>query len=218
MFQTRGFYCATNYVRLRTDAQPAPSHTRRTISLEATIMTTTPPFTELKTLRNRARQHIEQGAVTADYSADRIEIIRLLNAALATELLCTLRYRYHYFAAKGIHAKNIADEFLVHSNQELAHADAIAARIVQLGGEPNFEPNGISTRSHAEFLISATLVGMIKEDLVAERIAIDSYREFIRYLGDQDPTTSQLLKQILAVEEEHADELADLLQDLPQEG
>lgn len=178
-------------------------------------MSTTPPFTDVRTLRAQARQHSELGAVTAGYSADRAEIILQLNAALATELLCMLRYRYHHFAANGLQAKNIASEFLVHSNQELAHADALAARIIQLGGEPNFAPDDITRHSHAEFLISGTLGAMIKEDLVAERIAIDSYREFIQYLGDKDPTTSQVLKGILAVEEEHANELADLLKDFP---
>lgn len=172
-------------------------------------------FTDIRTLRTQARLHLEQGAVTAGYAADRAEVLTQLNAALATELLCMLRYRYHHFAASGIHAKNIADEFLLHSNQELAHVDALAARIIQLGGEPNFSPDDIARRSHAEYLLSATLVGMIKEDLVAERIAIDSYREFIYYLGDKDPTTSQILKTILSVEEQHADELADLLKDLP---
>ncbi|HEY6529970.1 MAG TPA: ferritin-like domain-containing protein [Cellvibrionaceae bacterium] len=182
-------------------------------------MNTQQPFTDTQTLRTNARQHIEEGAVTAGYTADRAEILVQLNAALATELLCMLRYRYHHFAASGIQAKAIADEFLIHSNQELAHADALAARIIQLGGEPNFAPDDITRRSHAEFLLSGSLVGMIKEDLVAERIAIDSYREFIQYLGDKDPTTSHVLKGILAVEEEHADELADFLKNLPrQEG
>jgi bacterioferritin len=178
-------------------------------------MTTVTAFTDIPTLRMQARLDLEAGAVTKGYSADRAEIIVQLNAALATEILCVLRYRYHHFAAKGIQAKTVAAEFLVHSNQELAHADLLAARIIQLGGEPNFAPDDITRHSHAEFLLSSSLAGMIKEDLVAERIAIDSYREFIRYLGDQDPTTSQILKGILAVEEEHADELADLLKGLP---
>ena len=183
--------------------------------LGLTHMNTQSEFSDIRTLRTQARLHLEQGAVTAGYAANRAEVLTQLNAALATELLCMLRYRYHHFAARGIHAKTIADEFLVHSNPELAHADALAARIIQLGGEPNFAPDDIARRSHAEYLLSATLVGMIREDLVAERIAIDSYREFIYYLGDQDPTTSQILKTILSVEEEHADELADLLKDLP---
>ncbi len=172
-------------------------------------------LTDVETLRKQARVHIEQGAVTAGYSADRAEVIRLLNDALATEIVCVLRYRRHHFMARGIVAKSIADEFLIHSNEEQGHADQLAGRIVQLGGEPDFSPDSLSGRSHAEYVAGKTLVEMIKEDLVAERIAIDSYRELIQYLGDQDPTTSQMLKGILAVEEEHADELADLLEGLP---
>ncbi len=178
-------------------------------------MTTRSKLTDVTTLRAQARKHIEQGAVTAGYSADRNEVLKQLNAALATEMVCVLRYRRHHFMARGIHAKSIADEFLAHSNEEQGHADQLAGRIVQLGGEPDFAPDGLSARSHAEYVAGTTLVDMIKEDLVAERIAIDSYREFIQYLGDQDPTTSHMLKQILAVEEQHADELADLLEGLP---
>jgi len=180
-------------------------------------MTSTAGLTDVKTLRSQARKHIEAGAVTAGYSADRPAVLKLLNEALATEIVCVLRYRRHYFMARGIHSKSIADEFLVHSNEELGHADRIAERIVQLGGEPDLAPDGLSGRSHAEYIAGKSLVAMIKEDLVAERIAIDSYREMIRYLGDRDPTTSQMLKEILAVEEEHADELADLLQGLPRQ-
>jgi bacterioferritin len=172
-------------------------------------------LTDVKTLRVQARKHIEEGAVTAGYSADRSEVLRLLNEALATELVCVLRYRRHHFMARGIDAKSTADEFLVHSNEEQGHADRIAERIVQLGGEPDFSPDSLTSRSHAEYVAGGSLVEMIKEDLVAERIAIDSYREMIQYLDDQDPTTSQMLKAILAVEEEHADELADLLKGLP---
>ncbi len=127
-----------------------------------------------------------------------------------------LRYRRHYFMASGIHARSIAPEFLAHSNEEQGHADLLAARIVQLGGEPDFAPDGLSGRSHAQYVAGETLVDMIREDLVAERIAINSYRDMIRYLGADDPTTSNMLKGILAVEEEHADELADLLEDLPK--
>jgi bacterioferritin len=173
------------------------------------------PLSTVETLRKQARKHIEQGAVTATYSADRVEILKLLNEALATELVCVLRYRSNYYMARGIHAKSVASEFLVHSNEELAHADLIASRIVQLGGEPNFAPDQLLDRSHAEYAIGETLAEMIKENLIAERIAIDSYRELIQYIDDKDPTTSQMLKTILAVEEEHADELADLLVDLP---
>ena len=170
-------------------------------------------LTDIKTLRERARKHIEEGAVTEDYKADRETVLRLLNEALATELICVLRYRRHHFMAKGINAEPIAAEFLVHANEEQAHADSIAARIVQLGGEPNFNPEGLSTRSHSEYVEADNLVDMIKENLVAERIAIDSYLEMIRYIGDRDPTTRRVLEQILDGEEEHADELSDMLHD-----
>lgn len=165
--------------------------------------------------RKRARQHVDDGAVTSGYSADRETILRLLNDSLATEIVCVLRYRRHHFMAKGIQSKAIADEFLAHSNEEQGHADQLAGRIVQLGGEPDFSPAGLAGRSHAEYVEGATLLDMIKEDLVAERIAIDSYRGFIQYLGDKDPTTRRLLESILAVEEQHADELSGLLQDGP---
>ena len=179
-------------------------------------MKSNPGLTDVATLRKQARNHIEEGAVTAGYAADRKAVIKLLNEALATEIVCVLRYRRHYFMARGIHSKGVAEEFLAHSNEELGHADQIAERIVQLGGEPDFAPDSLTGRSHAEYVAGKTLVGMIKEDLVAERIAIDSYRGMIEYIGDQDPTTSEMLKGVLAVEEEHADELADLLQDLPK--
>ena len=178
-------------------------------------MTTKSTLTDIKTLRIQARKHIEEGAVTAGYTADRPKVLKLLNEALATEIICVLRYRRHHFMARGIHAKSIADEFLVHSIEEQGHADQIAERIVQLGGEPDFAPDGLTSRSHAEYVAGASLIEMIKEDLVAERIAIDSYRELIQYLGDLDPTTSHLLREILAVEEEHADELSGLLVGLP---
>jgi bacterioferritin len=152
-----------------------------------------------------ARQHIDEGAVTAGYGADRKTVLKLLNDALATEIVCVLRYRRHHFMAKGIQAKSIADEFLIHANEEQGHADAIADRIVQLGGEPDFALESLVGRSHAEYVAGESLVGMIKEDLVAERIAIDSYRDIIRYLGTQDSTTKRMLESILAVEEEHAD-------------
>lgn len=169
-------------------------------------------LTDVQTLRKQARQHIDDGAVTAGYAADAQMVIKLLNDALATELVCVLRYRRHYFMAQGIQSRSIADEFLVHANEEQGHADQIARRIVQLGGEPDFSPDSLSSRSHAEYVEGESLVDMIKEDLVAERIAIDSYREMIQYLSDSDPTTRTMLEGILAVEEEHADELADLLQ------
>ncbi|MGZ8924183.1 MAG: ferritin-like domain-containing protein, partial [Methylosarcina sp.] len=175
-------------------------------------MSKQPYLTDVQTLRSQARQHLDDGAVTAGYAADAPAVIKLLNDALATELVCVLRYRRHYFMARGIQSKSIADEFLVHANEEQGHADQIAGRIVQLGGEPDFSPDTLSSRSHAEYMEGDSLDDMIKEDLVAERIAIDSYREMIQYLGDLDPTTRNMLEGILAVEEEHADELADLLQ------
>ena len=180
-----------------------------------TAMTEKPALTDVKTLRAQARKNIEEGAVTAGYSADRTEVLKLLNEALATELVCVLRYRRHHFMARGITSKSISDEFLVHSNEEQAHADLIAERIVQLGGEPDFAPDGLTGRSHAEYVAADSLVDMIKEDLVAERIAIDSYRELIQSLGHDDPTTTRMLKNVLAVEEEHAEELSDLLVGLP---
>ncbi|MGS5085561.1 ferritin-like domain-containing protein [Hydrogenophaga sp. A37] len=178
-------------------------------------MNTPHELTSIPDLRRQAREHIEQGAVTAGYDADRPKVLQLLNEALATEIVCVLRYRRHHFMASGIHGQSVGAEFLVHSNEEQAHADLLAARIVQLGGEPDFSPETLSARSHAEYVPAETLPDMIRENLVAERIAIDSYRDMVRYLGDQDPTTSVLLKQILAVEEEHADELADLLEGMP---
>jgi bacterioferritin len=173
-----------------------------------------PFLTDIKTLRERARKHIEQGAVTEGYSADRETVIKVLNEALATEIVCVLRYRRHYFMASGINAEGVAAEFLQHSNDEQGHADQIAQRIVQLGGAPNFSPEGLLTRSHAEYVEGETLSDMIKEDLVAERIAIDSYRDIIQYLGNDDPTTRRMMETILAVEEEHADDLVNLLDEL----
>jgi bacterioferritin len=173
-------------------------------------------LSDIQTLRKRAREHIAQGAVTPGYHADRGVVLKLLNEALATEIVCTLRYKRHYFMAKGIHAEGVASEFLEHANDEQQHADQIAARITQLGGAPDFSPEGLATRSHAEYVEGETLEDMIKEDLVAERIAIDSYREMVVYFGDADPTSRRLLEEILAKEEEHADDLANLLQDLGQ--
>jgi len=173
-----------------------------------------PFLTDIKTLRERARKHIENGAVTEGYSADRETVIKVLNEALATEIVCVLRYRRHYFMASGINADSVAAEFLQHSNDEQGHADQIAQRIVQLGGEPNLNPEGLLTRSHAEYVEGDSLIDMIKEDLVAERIAIDSYREIIQFLGNDDPTSRRLMETILAVEEEHADDLVSLLGEL----
>ena len=179
-------------------------------------MTKKSTLTDVKTLRKQARQHIEEGAVTSGYSADRKAVLKMLNDALATEIVCVLRYLRHHFMATGIESKSIADEFMLHSNEEQGHADLLAERIVQLGGEADFSPDSLSSRSHAEYIEADTLVKMIKEDLIAERIAIDSYREMIQYVGDQDPTTRRMLEAILAVEESHAEELADLLGDLPR--
>jgi bacterioferritin len=170
-----------------------------------------PFLTDIQTLRERARKHIENGAVTAGYTADRETVVKLLNEALATEIVCVLRYKRHYFMAAGINAESVAAEFLQHANDEQGHADQIAQRIVQLKGEPNFNPEGLLMRSHAEYVEGTTLVDMIKEDLVAERIAIDSYREMINYLGLDDPTSRRMMEGILAVEEEHADDLQNFL-------
>src|SRR5437868_12856723 len=171
-------------------------------------------LSDIQTLRKRAREHIAQGAVTPGYHADREVVLKLLNEALATEIICTLRYKRHYYMAKGIHAESVASEFLEHAQEEQQHADQIAERITQLGGAPDFSPDGLSSRSHAEYVEGNSLEEMIKEDLIAERIAIDSYREMISYLGEEDPTSRRLMEEILAKEEEHADDLANLLEDL----
>ena len=170
------------------------------------------PFvSDIKALRERARRHIEQGAITEGYQADRETVIKICNEALATEIVCVLRYKRHYFMAKGINSEAVAQEFLEHANEEQGHADTLAARIVQLGGEPDFAPDSLSKRSHSEYKEGKNLTDMIRENLVAERIAIDTYREIIRYLGDGDVTTRRMFEEILAVEEEHADDMADLL-------
>ena len=171
-------------------------------------------LTDIKEIRKRARTHIEEGAVTEGYKADSKKVVNILNEALATEIVCVLRYKRHFYTASGIHSQAVAQEFLQHANEEQGHADLIAARIVQLGGEPNFSPEGLLARSHSEYVEGDTLVDMIKEDLVAERIAIDTYGEIIRYLANDDPTTRRMLEGILAMEEEHAEDLADLLRTL----
>jgi bacterioferritin len=175
-----------------------------------------PFLTDVKTLRRRAREHIERGAVTEGYRGDPQVVVKILNEALATELVCVLRYKRHYFMANGIHAKSVAQEFLEHANEEQGHADEIAVRIVQLGGEPNLNPEGMLLRSHSEYVEGQTLIDMIREDLVAERVAIDSYSEMIAYVSDKDPTTRRMLEGVLAVEEEHAEDLASLLQTLDE--
>jgi len=177
-----------------------------------------PFLTDIKTLRKRARQHIHQGAITEGYKADRKTVLKLLNEALATEIVCVLRYKYHYYMASGINAKAIAEEFLQHANEEQGHADQISQRITQLDGAPNLSPEGLLTRSHSEYVEGEDLVDMIKEDLVAERIAIESYSEMIRYIGDGDPTTRRMMEGILAMEEEHAEDLATMLAELGHKG
>ncbi|MDZ7674874.1 MAG: ferritin-like domain-containing protein [Acidimicrobiales bacterium] len=171
-------------------------------------------LSDIQTLRARARERIEEGPITSSYGADRDRVVEVLNEALATELVCVLRYKRHYYMADGMHAEPIAAEFLQHANEEQLHADQIADRITQLQGEPNFDPDGLHTRSHAEYVEGDTLVDMIKEDLIAERIAIESYSEIIRWLGDKDSTTRRLMEEILATEEEHADDLLGFLADL----
>ncbi|WP_407314782.1 bacterioferritin [Pseudomonas sp. nanlin1] len=167
-------------------------------------------LTDVNTLRERARTNVDQGAVTEGYAGDREEILRLLNESLATELVCTLRYKRHYFMANGIKASVAAAEFLEHAEQEMEHADKLAERITQLGGEPDFNPDNLSKNSHAQYVAGNTLKEMVYEDLVAERIAIDSYREIIQYIGEKDPTTRRIFEDILAQEEEHADDMADI--------
>lgn len=176
-----------------------------------------PFLTDVKELRRRARQHIENGAVTDAYRGDRQTVIRLLNEALATELVCILRYKRHYYMASGINAQAVAAEFLQHAGEEQGHADQIAARITQLDGEPNFNPEGLASRSHAEYVEGTSLVDMIKEDLIAERIAIDSYSEMIRYVGDNDSTTRRMLEGILAMEEEHAEDMKTLIESIARD-
>src|SRR3989441_11554562 len=173
-----------------------------------------PFLSDIQEIRRRARQHIEKGAVTENYKADLTTSIRVLNEALATEIVCVLRYKRHHYMAAGIHAQAVAEEFLEHANEEQQHADLIAERIVQLGGAPNFSPEGLAMRSHSQYVEGTTLMDMIREDLVAERIAIDSYSEIIRYLGTNDPTSRRVLEEILAKEEEHADDMKTLIETL----
>lgn len=177
------------------------------------------PFvSDIENIRKRARKDIERGAMTSGYRADRLTVIKLLNHALATELVCVLRYKYHYYMASGIHSQSVKAEFLQHATEEQVHADLIAERITQLDGKPNLSPEGLLDRSHADYAEGADLVDMIKEDLVAERIAIDSYREIIEYLGNDDPTTRRMLEGILAMEEEHAEDMNTLLEELGRKG
>jgi bacterioferritin len=171
-------------------------------------------LSDIETLRRRAREEIEKGPITDAYTADRERVISVLNEVLATEIVCVLRYKRHYFTAQGINAGPVAEEFLQHANEEQVHADMAAARIVQLGGEPDFSPEGLASRSHSEYDASSDLLDMVREDLVAERVAIASYQEIIRWLGNDDPTTRRMLEEILATEEEHADDLLNILQEI----
>jgi bacterioferritin len=157
---------------------------------------------------------MDQGAVTSAYRADRVTVIRILNEVLATELVCVLRYKRHYFMATGIHAQTVAQEFLEHANEEQTHADLAAERITQLGGEPDFNPEVLAKRSHSQYVEGTSLLDMVREDLVAERIAVESYTEIIQYLGNDDPTTRIMLEKIMAKEEEHADDMKNLLENL----
>lgn len=171
---------------------------------------------DIEAIRRRARQHIENGAVTESYRGDRETVIKVLNEALATELVCVLRYKRHYFAATGIQAEAVADEFLEHAQEEQQHADMIAERITQLDGEPDFNPATLTARSHSEYVEGESLVDMIREDLVAERIAIESYSEIVRYLGENDPTSRRVMEEILAKEEEHAEDMRSLIQSVSE--
>lgn len=173
------------------------------------------PFvTDIQALRRRALAHMEMGAVTSGYRGNRETVIRILNEVLATEIVCVLRYKRHYYMATGIHAQAVAQEFLEHANEEQTHADIAAERITQLGGQPNFDPEGLASRSHSQYAEGTSLLDMVREDLVAERIAVESYNEIIRYLGNDDPTTRIAMERILAKEEEHADDMKKLLETL----
>ena len=168
-------------------------------------------LSDVEEIRRRARAHIETGAVTGGYQADRDTVVRLLNEALATEIVCVLRYKRHYYMAQGIHSRPVAEEFLEHATEEQRHADLLAERITELGGAPDLNPGGLLSKSHSEYIEGKTLLDMIREDLIAERIAIDSYSEMVRYFGERDPTSRRLMEKILAKEEEHAKDLADML-------
>ena len=177
------------------------------------MSTSAQPFlTDVAELRRRARQNIERGALTDSYELDARQVCDILNQALATEIVCVLRYKRHFFMATGLNKDAVAAEFLAHANEEQGHADSIAERITQLGGAPDLNPEGLASRSHSEYKEGTSLEDMIKEDLVAERIAIESYTEIIRFLGTKDVTTRRLMEQILAVEEEHANDMHDLLE------
>jgi len=174
-------------------------------------------ISDIAEIRNRARRHIEEGAVTEGYKANRETVLKIMNDALATEIVCVLRYKRHYYMASGIHAQAVAEEFLEHAKEEQTHADIAAERIVQLGGEPDFNPEGLAMKSHSQYVEGKSLLDMVREDLVAERIAVESYSEIIRYLGTDDPTTRIAMEQIMSKEEEHADDMKSLLETLSKD-
>jgi len=175
-------------------------------------------LSDIETIRARARDHIERGPITESYGADRKRVIDVLNQVLATELVCVLRYKRHYYTATGINSGPVADEFLEHATEEQQHADMVAHRIVQLGGDPDFSPEGLATRAHSEYDASSDLLQMVREDLVAERVAIASYQEIVRWLGDGDPTSRRVIEEILEKEEEHADDLLTILERMDTDG
>lgn len=177
-----------------------------------------PFLSDIQELRRRARQHIEKGVVTTSYEGDLETVWRILNQALATELVCVLRYKRHQFMARGLSAQSVADEFAEHAAEEQQHADRIAERITQLNGAPDFNPEGLASRSHSEYQEGSTLTEMIKEDLIAERVAIESYREIIRFFGEKDPTSRRMMEEILAKEEEHADDMQTLIAEVSRKG
>lgn len=181
---------------------------------ENTTGDATPFLTDVATLRERARKHMDAGAVTENYGADPKLVVKVLNEALATEIVCVLRYKRHYYMAQGIASESVKQEFNQHATEEQGHADRIAARIVQLGGEPDLNPETLTKRSHSEYVEGTSLVDMLREDLVAERIAIESYREIVQWLHGKDSTTKRLMEEILAVEEEHADDIKSMLAEM----
>jgi bacterioferritin len=175
------------------------------------------PFeADIQRMRTEARAHMSEGAVTPGNKADRSHVIEVLNAVLATEIVCSLRYKFHYYAADGIHSESVKAEFLEHAQDEQQHADWVAERISQLNGKPNLNPEGLATRSHAQYVEGNDLVSMIEEDLVAERVAVELYSEIVRWLGDTDPTTKNLMERLLQKEEEHAEDLATLMARIPR--
>ena len=176
------------------------------------MSTTTSFLSDIQEIRRRARENMNRGAITSDYKGDVKQAIDILNQALATEIVCVLRYKRHYYMARGLHKEAVAEEFLQHADEERQHADMLAERITQLGGAPDYNPTGLATRSHSEYIEGDDLVEMIKENLVAERIAIETYREIIRFFGENDPTSRRMMEHILAMEEEHANDMADLLE------